>query len=231
VSQASDLMDFSGQARLFPLPNFVMFPHVKKMFHVFEPRYRKLVVDALGTDRYLAIVQLAPGWERDYEGKPNVEPIGCLVRIEQHTLFLDGRYNLMVRGVCRVRLEQELLTSTPYRVFRVVPLLDQPDRDIPSLRAALRNAVRDHLGATSSAWRAMEDQFRADRPLAAVVDTVSFYLSLRPALKQGLLAELDQEQRGRKLLALVQGDPHNFETERTWEGLAPARPRIEPSAN
>ena len=57
--------DFSGLARLFPLPNLVMFPHVMQAMHIFEPRYRSLFEEALSDDKLIALGVLAPGWEVD----------------------------------------------------------------------------------------------------------------------------------------------------------------------
>ena len=62
---------------LFPLPNVVLFPNVFLPLHIFEPRYREMVADALRGDRLIGMVLLRPGWERDYEGRPPVYPIGC----------------------------------------------------------------------------------------------------------------------------------------------------------
>ena len=61
---------FSGQARLFPLPNLVMYPHVMQPLHIFEPRYREMLEDDAGDDRLIAMAMLAPGWETDYESRP-----------------------------------------------------------------------------------------------------------------------------------------------------------------
>ena len=62
---------------LFPLPNVVLFPNVFLPLHIFEPRYREMVADALASDRMIGMVLLQPGWERDYDGRPPVYPIGC----------------------------------------------------------------------------------------------------------------------------------------------------------
>ena len=70
--------EFSGKVRLFPLPNLVLFPHVMQPLHIFEPRYRFLLEDALATDRLIAMALLAPGWENDYEGRPPLYPMACL---------------------------------------------------------------------------------------------------------------------------------------------------------
>src|SRR5438132_9947498 len=69
--QAS-LTGFNGLARLFPLPNLVLFPHVVQGLHIFEPRYRQLMTDALAADKLISVVLLKPGWEDDYEEKPPI---------------------------------------------------------------------------------------------------------------------------------------------------------------
>ena len=62
---------------IFPLPNAVLFPNVFMPLHIFEPRYRAMVSDALAGDRIIGMVLLKPGFEADYEGRPPVYPIGC----------------------------------------------------------------------------------------------------------------------------------------------------------
>jgi Lon protease-like protein len=75
---------FSGVARVFPLPNLVMFPHVMQALHVFEPRYRALFEEAIEGDRLVALGVLAKGWEGDYEGRPPLRSTACLCRIATH---------------------------------------------------------------------------------------------------------------------------------------------------
>ena len=62
---------------LFPLPNVVLFPGVFLPLHVFEPRYRDMVADALSGDRVIGMTLLKPGWEANYEGRPPIFPVGC----------------------------------------------------------------------------------------------------------------------------------------------------------
>ena len=90
---------FSGTVRLFPLPNLVLFPHVLQPLHVFEPRYRELVREALAGDGLIAMGTLLPGWESDYEGRPPVFPMACLGRIVSHHQLDDGSYNILLLGV------------------------------------------------------------------------------------------------------------------------------------
>src|SRR5213596_3395375 len=80
---------------LFPLPNVVLFPNVFLPLHIFEPRYREMVADALASDRLIGMVLLRPGWERDYEGRPPVYPIGCSGVITHAERLHDGRYDIV----------------------------------------------------------------------------------------------------------------------------------------
>ncbi|HVE72317.1 MAG TPA: LON peptidase substrate-binding domain-containing protein [Thermoanaerobaculia bacterium] len=104
---------------LFPLPNIVFFPHTRLPLHVFEPRYRQMVSDALDSDQRFGIVLLRSGWEADYFGAPAVHPFGTLGTIEQAVPLEDGRYNIVVRGDVRFRILDEV-SRVPYRTARVV---------------------------------------------------------------------------------------------------------------
>ena len=79
---------------LFPLPNVVLFPRMPLALHVFEPRYRAMVSDALESHRAIGMVLLKPGWEADYEGRPPVYPVGCAGLIERCEKLADGRYDV-----------------------------------------------------------------------------------------------------------------------------------------
>jgi len=65
---------FSDLLPLFPLPNVVLFPGVFLPLHIFEPRYKEMVADALAGDRIIGMALLRPGWEADYEGRPPIYP-------------------------------------------------------------------------------------------------------------------------------------------------------------
>src|SRR5436190_11964798 len=126
MSDASPLADVSGTARLFPLPNLVLFPHVVQPLHIFEPRYRQMTADALAGDRLIALVLLKPGWEEDYETRPAVHPVACLGRVVADQLLDDGRYNLLVRGLSRVRLLGEAPNGKLYRTAQAELLHNEP---------------------------------------------------------------------------------------------------------
>ena len=135
--------DFSGTARLFPLPNLVLFPHVVQGLHVFEPRYRQLVKDALAGDRLIAIVLLKPGWEDDYDGRRRSSRSRASARSSWHEKLPDGRYNLRLRGLARVASSRKMPTrpALPRRPGRDDPETSRP-RD-PTEHAKLRRDLAD----------------------------------------------------------------------------------------
>ena len=83
------LEDFGGTARLFPLPNLVLFPHVAQPLHIFEARYRQMMADALEDDRRLAMALLRPGWEEDYHLRPPIHPVVCLGRVHDDRRLVE----------------------------------------------------------------------------------------------------------------------------------------------
>ncbi len=109
---------------LFPLPNAVLLLGPALPLHVFEPRYRQLVQDVL-TDGFLAIPQMLPAAEAGL--LPPMLPYAGIGKILAHRQLDDGRYNILVQPVGRVRLVEELIGAPhPYRVGRMDLLEDTP---------------------------------------------------------------------------------------------------------
>ena len=199
------LANFAGTARLFPLPNLVLFPHVVHPLHVFEPRYRQLTADALATDRLLALVLLRPGWEADYEGRPAVNPVACLGRIVADQALPDGRCNLLVRGLARVRLHAEVADARPYRTARAELFGDHP---LPALAGAkaLRKQLADKVlprFAAGAPRDQLQELFRSELPLGALCDILGFALPFPAEHKQALLEQPDVTRRASRLLTLL----------------------------
>ena len=125
-SSGRDPLDqFDGLTRLFPLPSVVLFPGAIVPLHIFEPRYRQLVADALDTDRLITMVRLKPGYEREYEKSPPIHRIGCIGHIVQHESLADGTSNLILRGLARVRIDSEEPHDRLYRLAQVTILEDR----------------------------------------------------------------------------------------------------------
>src|SRR5688572_21715434 len=119
---------------IFPLDKVVLFPNVFMPLHIFEPRYRAMVSDALAGDRIIGMVLLKPGFEADYEGRPPVYPIGCAGVITHSEALPDGRFNIVLRGIEKFRISGED-ESKPYRLAHVVPLPEPVrEEDRPQLR-------------------------------------------------------------------------------------------------
>lgn len=128
---------------VFPLPHAVFFPGTALPLHVFEPRYRALVEDCLERGpRAMAIALLSPGFESDYEGRPPIHLIAGAGRIAEWQRRPDGRFDLILYGVSRVRLDELPAEGKPYRRARAtvipdrIPHLDPVQKLVPEVLAA-----------------------------------------------------------------------------------------------
>ena len=142
--ETHNLENFSGMVRLFPLPNLVFFPHVIQPLHVFEMRYRQMTADALAGDRLIAVVQLYEGAEEKERTPPAVHSVACLGKIVADQKLADGRYNLLLRGLSRIRIVRELENDKLYRTAEVELLQDQPCGS-PESEAALRRRPSEQV--------------------------------------------------------------------------------------
>ena len=168
---------------LFPLPNLVFFPKTRLPLHVFEPRYRQMVTDALQREKRFGIVLLRPGWETDYFGAPAIHECGTLGTIEQAVSLDDGRFNLLVHGDVRFRVLSEV-TREPYRTARVVasPETSRTPEDAYAQREWLAELARTYL------------KFLPDQMAVPEIETVGLD-SLTNALIMSLNLEVEEKQR------------------------------------
>jgi Lon protease-like protein len=197
------LDDFRGIARLFPLPNVVLFPSVVQPLHIFEPRYRAMMADALEGDRLLAMALLKPGYEEDYENRPPIHPVACLGRIFNEERLHDGRYNLLLHGLRRVHIDHELPPDRPFREARVRLLEDVPcatSAEEMQLRARMEKMLPAFLAAHGGASDQASKLLASELPLGTLCDIFTFALPLETAQKQQLLEELSVSRRAAVLL-------------------------------
>ncbi|MEM7245120.1 MAG: LON peptidase substrate-binding domain-containing protein [Acidobacteriota bacterium] len=118
-----------GQLALFPLEGVALFPNTMLPLHVFEPRYKTLVEDCLEHDLPMAVWQLDPEGEETPHG-PRIRNVATAGRIAVHHRHDDGRFDIVVEGLERVRLVEEQSTVTPYRIATTERHpLTEPDRD------------------------------------------------------------------------------------------------------
>lgn len=191
---------------LFPLPDVVLLPGQILPLHVFEPRYRVLVADLLPQKRLLAIPRLRPGYEKDYEGRPPVFDVAGMGYIIADQRLPDGRYHIVVRGVGRVRLLEELPPTRAYREVRAELLVDtRPSRpaEMPSQHAqilALCDRLASHLDAEGDALRKLA---RASSSPSTCVDLVAAAVVTSADDRQMLLETLDPSERMDRVLAYL----------------------------
>lgn len=192
---------------LFPLPNVVLFPAQSLSLHVFEPRYRRLVSDVIEHDALLAIPRLRPGFDSEYYGAPPVFETCGVGQISEYTRLPDGRFNILVRGLARVRLLDEL-RSEPYRVARAeaAPDLELPPTGIAeSLHTELLKLLRRAAPHLLGPAKQLESRVRAASGAAESADIVAGTLVEDPDARQALLEELDPCRRLTWLVAHVHG--------------------------
>jgi Lon protease-like protein len=187
---------------LFPLPNVVLFPSVFLPLHIFEPRYREMVADAVASDRMIGMVLLRPGWEQDYEGRPAIYSVGCSGVITHIERLADGRSNLVLRGVERFRVVGEQVDRS-YRRGIVEPLRE--GTIAPEERAGVRR-LRQKLETLLSP--SVEKSTDAKIPAAMsdedLVNALAQYLDLEPLEKQALLEEPTVHRRASALVELLE---------------------------
>lgn len=182
---------------IFPLPGAVLYPGLQLPLHVFEPRYRAMVSDALARDRRIGMIQP----QRNHDGSP-LYTIGCLGRIGEVEALEDGRFNLVLEGQARFRITRELDVSTPFRQVEA-ELLDEPECEAlaPIERASFEREARRF--AEAQGYRVdWESVARLDD--VALINGVAQIAPFDSAAKQALLEATDVATRCELLVQLMQ---------------------------
>jgi Lon protease-like protein len=214
--------------RLFPLPNVVLLPGTTLPLHVFEPRYRRMLADALDSDRLIGMQLLKP--DSGDGARPAVYSIGCAGEVVHHEPLEDGRSNILLRGAFRYRIDSEPPTDTPYRIAEITPVGNAPlppadgaGRSPRDLRRALADGVRrlaDGVGRTAAR------ELPARLSDEGLVNEAIGRLGLEPEETYQLLAMNRLEERYAWTLAHIEG------VQRRLDFLSPfRRPNEDPRWN
>lgn len=210
-----DVEGFSGRLPLFPLPNVVLFPHGLLPLHIFEPRYRAMTEAALEGERLIGMAVLKPGWEPDYQGNPPLHEIVGMGRIVQEERMPDGRFNLLLVGLARARVVEEI-QSEPFRLAEVELLEDKPavaepyERRRKILHAFYAQKLRE---ATPQSEPAPE--LPGDIPLGDLCDLIASGFVTELEERLAYLRETDVAARCDRLMALLRAaDPSS--RPRSW---------------
>lgn len=172
---------------VFPLPSTVLFPGTVLPLHIFEPRYRAMVADALATDKAMAIV-LAKDEPSDMNTPAAVHEVATAGRIIHAETLPDGRFNILLHGMQRVRLLEELNEGRLYRTFRA-ELIPQPDE------AQLERASRE-LGRLQSCVLSLTSALETtDEQLVEVLRATPDPVQLADILAAAVVSDSDLQQR------------------------------------
>lgn len=181
---------------IFPLPGVVLYPGLHLPLHIFEPRYRAMISDALARDRRIGMVQP----KRPSDGAP-LFSVGCVGRIDDVEALDDGRFNIVLEGESRFRILRELSVTTPFRQVEA-EMLAEPDEVLaPIERASFEREARRFANAHGYVvdW----DQVgRLDD--ISLINGVSQIAPFDPAAKQALLEASGLIARCELLVQLMQ---------------------------
>lgn len=182
---------------IFPLEVTMLFPGVARPLHIFEPRYRAMVADAMKGDKIIGMATLKPGYEADYQGRPPVYEIGCAGVITEVEELPGGRFNIVLRGVVKFRVTGED-NSRSYRLARVDALpevLDDAEKTaLRKGRERLETLITDGSSTKVPPGTSDED----------LVNMVAQYLPMSLAERQGLLELRNALLRVRALIEFIE---------------------------
>lgn len=185
---------------IFPLAGALLFPRMQLPLHIFEPRYRALVSDAMARDRRIGMIQPRPGPES--ADPPPLFDIGCVGRIAHVEALDDGRYNIILEGIAKFRLLSELPVTTPFRQIEAELQPDEADEALPiAQRAALEEESRRYADAQGYAvdWSAVS---RLDDE--SLVNGIAQIAPFDVAAKQALLEAANLAERTELTIQLMQ---------------------------
>jgi Lon protease-like protein len=184
---------------VFPLQDVMLFPNISRPLHIFEPRYRVMVADALRGDRIIGMVLLQPGHETEYEGRPPIYPIGCAGIITNVVELPDGRYDIVLRGLMKFRITNED-QSQAYRLARIesIPEVSADDE---------RDALRMQRERLMSLLASIAPHLEPPPPELSdedLVNGLAQHLDLDPLDRQGLLEREGPLARSKALIDLLE---------------------------
>lgn len=196
---------FPSSLPIFPLPSVVLFPNVFLPLHIFEPRYRQMIADALSGDRIIGMVLLKPGYEGDYDGRPPIYGTGCSGLITHVERMEDGRYNLILRGLEKfiVHGEEDPAAGMQYRralVTTVDEMVAGSEREALKSERQKLEALLTPLFDGALA----EHRLPQSMPDEDLVNALAQYLEFDPLEKLALLERKGPLARCRSMVELLE---------------------------
>lgn len=198
------LADLPESVPVFPLTGALLLPGGRLPLNIFEPRYLAMIDDAIAGKRLLGMVQPRLDGARRADGEPELCEVGCLGRLTSLSETGDGRYLVVLQGVCRFRIDAELGGRNGYRQCRIRPFAADLDEnagadevDRPSLLKAFRTYLK--ANELEADWDSVS---RAEN--ATLVNALSMMAPYGAAEKQALLEAPDLKTRAETLIAITE---------------------------
>lgn len=199
-----------GMVPIFPLPQTVLLPGEPLPLHIFEERYKEMTESAISSKKLIAMAHLKPGWEKDYEGNPEIYDVAGLGKIVIDERLPDGKFNLLLLGLKRIKIKR-IVQTRPYRIAEVEILSDRFSQTSSTLLASLESQIvhltqellRSERGKeilTQNPIPILENLADGALPLGILCDLAAAALSLPPMEKQMMLEETDVVLRAEKLI-------------------------------
>lgn len=197
MTEKSGMVDFLPSViPVFPLSGVILLPGTSLPLHIFEPRYLKMIRDAIAGNRLIGMVQ--PRIDTEVSGPPPLYRIGGVGSIGEDVKETeDGRFLIRLKGLSRFEVAEELSVTTPYRQVRAswTPFQEDPwggEQRGAEDRDALMAALKAYL-----AIKGLDADFGAigEAPDSVLVNTLSMIVPFSPAEKQALLEAQDVPQR------------------------------------
>ena len=187
----------STRISIFPLSGAVLFPGLQLPLHLFEPRYRAMISDALARDRKIGMIQP----QRADEGAP-LFLVGCLGKIADVEALDDGRFNVILEGQARFRILRELDVTTPFRQVEAELIEEDEGRALSPIERALFEREARRFADAQGYGVDWESVARLDD--VSLINGVSQIAPFDAAAKQALLEADDIAERCELLIQLMQ---------------------------
>ncbi len=190
-------INLSRPVPVFPLEDCVLLPYTVLPLHVFEPRYRQMVNEALDSHGVIAMgVFDGQVDEDDYlHRRPAVKPYVCVGHIVNYQRLDDGRYLIVLQGLLRARIAEES-PHGPYRVMRVDPVEDRDDGCTVTMRARIDQLLRRAWMQKVKGVSEVADRFDDEVPTGTMVDILAGLIAQSPEQRYEMLSEPDVSARG-----------------------------------
>lgn len=187
---------------VFPLAGALLMPQGQLPLNIFESRYLAMVQDAMAGERMIGMIQ--PRDPQDLAEKPDLYDVGCVGKITEHRETDDGRILIVLTGICRFKIVEELPTITRYRQVLANYARYRPDfhttadPDFP--RDRLEGSLDKYFAAKAieADWEAIKEA-----PDDALVSALVMMTPFSPAEKQALLEAEKPSQQGHILCSLL----------------------------